>query len=135
WCRAAAPSRTRPGRAGAGALGDAEATRLAGAPPDRDGLAAWLDAVVDAAEARRQGNPSRAATGDAVLRRALEAVLRYAVSEGGTEAVARLADRRRPTAKTPRATSAWPGRSRSTSPCGPRSCTRRSPITTPRWRS
>ena len=87
----------------AAALGDAEAARLAGAPPDRDGLAAWLDAVVDAAEARRQGNPSRAATGDAVLRRALEAVLRYAVSEGGTEAVARLADRRRPTAKTPRA--------------------------------
>uniref|UniRef100_UPI000FE14A65 WGR domain-containing protein n=1 Tax=Methylobacterium sp. B34 TaxID=95563 RepID=UPI000FE14A65 len=87
----------------AAALGDAEAARLAGAPPDRDGLAAWLDAIVDAAEARRQGNPSRAATGDAVLRGALEAVLRYAVAEGGTETVARLADRRRPTPKTPRA--------------------------------
>ncbi|KAA0123369.1 DUF4132 domain-containing protein [Methylobacterium sp. P1-11] len=87
----------------AAALGDAEAARLAGTPPDRDGLAAWLDAVVDAAEARRQGNPSRAATGDAVLRRALEAILRYAVAQGGTAAVARLADRRRPTPKTPRA--------------------------------
>lgn len=86
----------------AAALGDAEAARLAGAPPDRDGLAAWLDAIVDAAEARRQGNPSRAATGDAILRRALEAILRYAVARGGTEAVARLADRRRPTPKTPR---------------------------------